>query len=378
MDKIKLITHNSFSGVNDLKTSCLYFDHVEVANHFRPYVLGEPNAKPTKHKNGKFYIPGKVHIQEHFITEEFKEHIKPLITEGLVSLKYEPYMVEEKFSPTQMTVGDPSLKVSSFILSSYPKFFKSVTSENKKENGNDTISFSGELQDEVVYANREFWDKKEDLMLHVFKYYGHLLSSFLRNLDNGEKILTTSELLNDILVDYYNSDDFKETKRKLIKELEIHPSIAFNAINLALPDVSKLPMEEVLEIRLRLKDELLSFKNYTKSLQLEFEGGGLDHSYIHSKSNEIVIAKIKPALDDLTRKLNDIEISTVSTLLKEIKDPKSYSPLLLSVTNNISSTYAILISLGLISFTTAIDQYRANKEIKNNGLYYLLKLKNYA
>ena len=381
MDRIKIISHNTFSGVDDLKTACLYFDHIEVANHFRPYILQEPNARPQKHKDGKYYVPGRLHIEEHFISSDFKHHIQPLIEQRLVSLKYEPYMTEEVVDKKKkyMAVGDPSLKLNSFVLTNYKKFFKTLEDKQyEDEHGQINIDIKGQLIEEVQEVSNELDRTKKEISNFIFKYYGHLISAFLRNLDKGEKLLTTSNLLHDFIIDYYNSHDFQETQVQLNKVLNLNPFIVFDAIKLAVPNLTQLSMEDVLDIRLKLKDELLAFKAYNKALQLEFELDGMDEKYLRSKSAEIVNVKIKPALEDLQRKLKDVNLSIPTTILKEVKDPKSYSPLILSFTNNISSTYAILVSLGLMSFSTAVDYYKAKKEIKQNGLYYLLKLKNYA
>gem|GEM_PF-2123224 len=381
MDCVKMISHNTYSGVDDLKTACLYFDLIEVANHFRPYILGDVNAKPQKHKDGKYYVPGRLHIEEHFISSEFKSHIQPLIEQGLVSLKYEPYMTEEIVDKKRkyMTVGDPSLKLNSFVLMNYKKFFKTVEDRQyEDEHGQIKIDIKGQMLDEVQEVSDELDKTKKETLNFVFKYYGHLASAFLRNLDKGEKLLTTSSVLHDFIVDYYNSPDFKETRGQLNKTLDLHPSIVFDAIKLAVPNLSRLSIDDVLDIRLKLKDELLAFKDYNKSLQLEFELDGMDEKYLRAKSIEIVNVKIRPALEDLERKLKDLNLSIPTSILKEVKDPKSYSPLLLSFTNNISNTYAILVSLGIISFSTAVDYYKAKREVKRNGLYYLLKLKNYA
>ena len=382
MDKIKFISHNAFSGINDLKTACLYFDHIEVANHFRPYILGEVNAKAEKHKNGKYYMPGKLHIEEHFIDADYKGHISPLIDAGLVSLKYEPYMTEEVVdkSKNYVAVGDPSLNLNSFLLMSYKRFFSEVHEEmGEDELGNKTISFKGPLLTETASVIGTLKGASKDTdMNFIYKYYGHLLSALLRNLDAGEKVISTSKILDHLLIDYYNNDDFQETRVKLGKELNLEPSIAFDAIRFALPNVSTLSMEDVLDIRDKLHSELESFRHYCKQLQLEFETAGVDSKYLRAKSTEIVAAKINPAVEDLSKKLKGLNLSIPLNLLKELKDPKSYSPLLLSFTNNISNTYAILISLGLMTFSTAVDYYRSKKEIKNNGIYYLLKLKNYG
>lgn len=381
MDSIKLISNNMFSGIHDLKTMCLYFDHIEVANHFRPYILGDPDAKPEKKDDGNYYLPGKLHIEEHFISNDYKNHLSTLINSGLVSLKYEPYMTEEVVDKSKkyLAVGDPSLNINSFLLMSYKDFFIEVKEEFGRDmNGNRTISFEGPLLPEAsaIVKNLKGKDRDTDINF-VFKYYGHLLSALLRNLDNGEKVITTSEILNNLLLGYYNSEYFQKVKKDINQAIEVEPAIAFNAVKMALPNVSLLSIEDTLELRHKLQDELEAFREYCKQLEFDLELNGTDPNYIRVKSKEFVENKIQPSLNDLKRSLQDINLNVPLKILEELKNPKSYSPLLLSINNNIANTYALLISMGLISFSVAMDYYKSRKKIKSDGLYYLLKLNKY-
>jgi hypothetical protein len=46
--------------------------------------------------------------------------------------------------------------------------------------------------------------------------------------------------------------------------------------------------------------------------------------------------------------------------------------------NNISNTLILLVSMGLITFNSALDYYSEKKELKGDGLYFLAKLKKSA
>jgi hypothetical protein len=146
-------------------------------------------------------------------------------------------------------------------------------------------------------------------------------------------------------------------------------------MKLGLPNISRLSSEDILELRCKLKDELSGFKSYLKNLQFDLKD--VDEKDMYFVSKQIVDAKLAPALNDLVSKIRDVRLNLPLNLLKELKDPKSYSPLILSFTNHISSTYSILISLGLMTLTAAIDHYKQSTEVKSNGLYYLLKLRTY-
>ena len=146
-----------------------------------------------------------------------------------------------------------------------------------------------------------------------------------------------------------------------------------DALKLALPNISHFPFEEVLRVREKANSELLEFRNELETFQFNLQEN-YSLQEIHLKSSEIVKHKLNPKLIDLKSKIENLNLSVPKLVLDQFKDPKSYSPLIGSFFGGIPAHIATLLSLGLITFSTAYDYITKRNEIKKNGLYYLIKL----
>ncbi len=368
MEKIKLISHNTLQGLNGIKTACLYFDQVEIPSYRKLFIKG--NVIPISNK-----IDNPVLISKTYFTENsFEEQLEPLIRSGLVKT-YIEFLSEHEVKSSMVN----GLIESDLLISEDANLAKSVVNnfhyifkmKEREFEGKGDWGVPNNFTKEVPGFIKSI---KHNRSVEAVKYYLQLLNMILKNIGNGEHCLTTSNALNRILQDYFNSNEFKVTHRNLSKEINVNPELAYEAIKLSIPNVGKLSFEEVIDLRTGLKDELSAFRVYMKNLQMELSSS-YDDKFISLKAKDVVETKINPSLTDLSRKLQGLKIDIPLKLLKEIKDPKSYSPLILSFSNTISSYYSILISMGLMSMSTAIDYYNSRKEIKNNSLYYLLKLK---
>jgi len=376
MDEVKLLTHNSIGSLDSIKMAALYFDKIKVST------FGTWYYKPEEGKKG-----GKLKYEYRFYEPTFIDHLHPLIKANIVEMSWEPFISFDRHSPIKTEQGTirggtfSNVVLSDIVMGNSAKYFEPDAKEvwTTGPDGNKLLHFEGEEVEEVKYLKKAFSIEKNKGLRHysevnLWEYFGTLLNAALKGIDEGKNILTTSGVLDEFLRIYFVSHFFTDTKKQLHLKLNVNPKIAFEAIKFNVPNLSRLSSEDVLEVRYKMNDELTAFKTYLTNLQLDLDNN-FDLKYISSRSKEIVEAKINPALQDITSKLKDIQLGTLTTILKEIKDPKSYSPLILTMTNDISSSYAILVSLGLMTLNTAIDHFKSKKEIKRNGLYYLLKLK---
>jgi hypothetical protein len=363
MQNIKLISHNTIDGLNGIKTAALFFDKIEIPDYSKLKIQGILN-----HSTNKLINP-LLKTNTYYKDECFHSHLQPLIDAKIVSL-YLEFLKDEDLQ------YDPITTKVTFKLSDDDSLNDAVEENmhyifkmKKIEKGTDTISLKNLYRKEVP----QFIASKEKSELDAVRYYIQLVKLILDNTSNGQQCMTTSIAVNNILHSYYNSTKFKDVYRKISREVEINPSLIFDTLNLSVPNLSKLSFEDVLEVRSRLSDELTAFKVYMKNFQLDLLQT-YDDKFISLKSNELVKLKIMPALDDLKRKLEGLNVNIPVKILQEVKDPKSYSPLLLTFSNNFATSYAVLVSLGIISLSTALEYTTNKKEIKSNGLYYLLKL----
>lgn len=102
---------------------------------------------------------------------------------------------------------------------------------------------------------------------------------------------------------------------------------------------------------------------------------GTEKKIILYDINTYIDNNIQPSLIELKNKIIKSKINVAQNFLDEIKDYKSYTPLICSLFIGIPKQIALLLSLGLIGVKMILKWKNENIDIKNNGLYYLYDLK---
>jgi len=127
-------------------------------------------------------------------------------------------------------------------------------------------------------------------------------------------------------------------------------------------------------MRHRLHDELLGFRREVADIHEEL----LDHYdplYISANAQAVVDHKIDRALDDIDRKIKYAKTGVLKKLFDEMRDPKSYAPLIGTLFDKVPLHIATMASLGLMGTSSAWEYVRNMDNIKESGLYYLIKLR---
>lgn len=81
-------------------------------------------------------------------------------------------------------------------------------------------------------------------------------------------------------------------------------------------------------------------------------------------------------VNDLEVKMKNLKSKTFRKFIEKMQNPKSYVPLIGTVVASMPMEYALLGPLGLITEQSYLEYQEEKGEITNNGLYFLLKLKN--
>jgi hypothetical protein len=365
MINTKYISNCTTNDIDEIKIASLYFDKIEVISNVLYSIEPVPDDQQNEEKN-----IGVIKGITHFVTEEYQKHIEVLINEDIVEIQSGENKSEDKLWNTID-------KTTENLLSSHPEFIFKESNIKKDVNGK-TISSTLQLTNEARNIHYDFVGPLEigsklDIDF-LYKYYGSLLSSFLLHISNGDQCLTSSDILNDFLRHCIKNEKLIELNNE-IKTEEVNPSLIMNALKLAVPNISAFPFDEVLETREKAKSELLEFRNELETFQFNLQEN-YSLSEINFRSAEIVKHKLNPSLIDLKRKIEDLNLSLPKTILDEFKDPKSYTPLLGSFVGGIPAHITAMLSLGLISISTAYDYILKRKDVKRNGLYYLISLEN--
>lgn len=365
MFKTKFVSNCLAENIEDVKIAALYFDQIDVVNQALYFIEPQDRNKPFE-QGGIGIIKG---IKE-FVTPDFKNNLKLLEENNVLNV-----IEEEKKSDLHKMIDEQTYR----ILDEAREFIYEESDIVFDETGRKT-SVQVKISPEAIEIHNYFVNPIEMGKLVDFsfllKYYSGLLSSLLFSMAIGDQTITSSTILNNYIKYNYKNNEIIESRTNMTEHCDISSKLAIEAIKVALPDVSSFSIEDILEMRFKLNDELLSFRDEMNRMQLELLSD-LDLKFIHMHTNEVVNARIKPSIDELKRKLTNSKINVSQKLINELKDPKSYTPLLGTVFNQIPFHLATLMSAGIIGISSALDYIKSQKEIKDNGLYYLISLNKY-
>ena len=86
--------------------------------------------------------------------------------------------------------------------------------------------------------------------------------------------------------------------------------------------------------------------------------------------------EIQKPLLDLENKMKNLKSKTFRKFVERMQNPRTYVPLIGTVVASMPIHYTLLSSLGLITGTSYLEYQEEKRGITNNGLYFLLKIKN--
>lgn len=352
------ISNCTLDQIDDLKIAALYFDRITTVEH-RLY-----NVERVSRDEGV------VKDIVHFVQNDFRAHTSFLASEGIIEYSDQAGSLKEALRKKMRIQSEKIISEAINVL----YLEENVVRNSKGDKVRAGFAFS---DPEVAAIHKAFlWPigigKTVDLGL-ITQYYTTLLESMLASLLSNNTSLTASKVLNRLIKYSYEKDAIKSLRERIVQDAGVTSALAYEAIKIALPDVSMFSFEDILEIRYQLRNELERFRR-----DMEKMNDGLiaaqDALYVVSNAEKIVKKNIAPALEDLNKKIKRARTGILRKLFDEIRDPKSYTPLIGTLFEQVPVHIAALLSLGLISTATAWDYLREMREIKESGLYYLIGL----
>lgn len=375
MKQVFFIAHNLNEYLDDIKIAALYFEKVYLLRHVKPIVEA---TEPSKNI-------GTFKLKPFFIQKEFDYSISLFEKEGIIEFIDEHFKEETESEEVVINgktlireaikIGDPSTPAGKIIACNYLEFFDKVDFDKKivKPDGTTQVTFGGVTKPEVNLVSKAL-KFPDDQMSTLLRYYGQLFSALINHLSAGDNCLSSSLIIDKFLKKLYYSPEMSNVRREFENQKCVIPKMAFESVKLVVPNISKVSVHDILEIRQKSKDELLQFREQIEKLHFELENSP-NEKYFLEHTDAIIKAKVRPAINELINRISSLKLKIPQRVLEEIKNPKSYAPLLLTLTDKISNTSALLVSLGLISLSTALEYFEKMKDIKRNGYYYLLKLR---
>jgi hypothetical protein len=337
-------------ATNEIKLLALYYDKINIVND----AVYSPKFDNT---DGQFKFTGTETLQ--FIPKTFMTDYKLLLDENLISVTKRDENQEDEYERKFAT------RISSLINSKHELIFPN----HPTEKGGKIIT--EEVYDIMKHMVDFEWDKPVDENF-IWWYYAFKLKWFLKLLMDGENCFSSSNNLNCLF------SEFIKESNKINDDLGMNgytKSLAFDALKISLPNPDSLSFEDILELKYRLKDELALF--YQTVNLIEIRNKQLFNTDL--KENEyqsIFFSEIQKPLNDLENKMKNLNSKTFRTFIDKMQNPKTYVPLIGTVVASLPVQYAVIASLGLTVGMSYMEYTEEKREIANNGLYFLLKLKN--
>lgn len=337
-------------ATNEIKLLSLYYEKINIVND----AVYSPKFDQS---NGQFNFVGVEDLQ--FIPKTFMTEYKLLIDENLISITKRDENQEDEYE------NKFANKISNLLNANLDLIFPNhPTKKNYK-------IITEEVYDIMKHMLGFEWGKPVERDF-IWWYYAFKLKWFLKLLMEGKNCLSSSNNLNSLF------SMFIQESNKFNDNLGTHghtKSLAFDALKISLPNPDLLSFEDILELKFRLKDELALF--YQTINSIEVKNKQLFNTNL--KNNEyqsIFFSEIQKPLTDLENKMKNLNNKTFRKFINKMQNPKTYVPLIGTVVASMPVHYALLTSLGLTTGTSYLEYKEEKREIKNNGLYFLLKLKN--
>ena len=360
MKSVNYFSHLSQKNIQDINAAALYFDQI-IINEFGFY---HPDGKleVTDEFDKSIIIP----VVIPFTQSIFKETLKIFENHGIIKYKVELSKPEDL---KNIVLGNNE-KVSELIGNNLNLI--GAVKETKLNNG--ILEYEIDFNEEAKYLLDTFLNKDERNGIAILLYYGRLLNSFINSFSKGRDVLSSSKFINEIFPKIDKSEKFQETVKVFKSEFSVVPDIPIEALKINLPDLGNFPCEEILNFKEKSKDELIAFRETLDEITFDFLSN-YSYSEISKNAQQIVNVKINPLVRDISKSLERNRSNFVLKILAAVQDPKSYTPLVLTLAPNIPGKIALMVSAGIISLKTGLEQYIEDKEIKNKGVYYLYKAK---
>lgn len=368
---IALSLNGDSSSLDVIKYCALYFDHISVDTPINVHTiipLERIKSKNKQHKYNMHFLP--------LYDVDLLTHVDLLKKEGILETSNPMWYSNEEsinsvaktivateiskhFTPGTISHVKTSKKRHSIEITGVPK---AITPEFVDSFNN--VFSENALNDLVKY---KLHGRKELSQFYcLLSLYSFLLNDIFCHICSSDNVATNSNFLNDIISTIYA--DMAKTNNH--KECQI----ALNALPILLPNIKDANMEDILEIRLNAADELIELRNYIDNLSQTIAS---ERFYTASPQElqQLLNQKVNPAIHQLERKMKDIKISAVQKFINNMANPMYYAPLLTSLFTNISVHQTLLASLGLITADSIMEYCKNKNSIKNDALYFSIKLR---
>lgn len=346
------------SSVNAIKLASLYFD--EVVLYERTLIEVEP-VEPVS--PGQTEGRGRVRALVSTIDGKLVEAIRPLIDENLVRIESDP--------PRHLLQLAQRESLRGAFLQAEDLLFK--YSEDRTEM---MVDLGEGVGVQEIHA-RLVGPIKMGGRFHIEAVGTYYEGLFVESIDaalRGESVLSSSSVLYKMIERAASGNALKSTRVAEVFPSYAQPRLAIDVLGATLMDSSVLDCGDVLEVRHQLRDELAAFRSELQRLQFDFtKEFGADKVFRDGRA--IADARLTPRVREIEGKVKSSRIRVLRRLLEALEKPGAYVPLVGSLFAGVPLEIAIGLSVGLISARVALEALEEHKLVANDGLFYLVKMK---
>lgn len=204
----------------------------------------------------------------------------------------------------------------------------------------------------------------------VKDYFADLAEvTLLTSIQHGSPIVTDSLVVNELFMNYLAKERLAE-RYNVSKQKTAF--LAQQVLREFLPNIKDAPVNEILEVRYKMRDELEAFRVAMSKLTSDIESNPWNED-IKLEVEKIIDTKIKPSVYELKNALTYSKHKAIQKVFENLKEPTTYVPLIGTVLSGISPSIALLSSMGLAGFKAIYDTYIENRTAKDaSGLVFLL------
>jgi hypothetical protein len=220
----------------------------------------------------------------------------------------------------------------------------------------------------VEFSKEDF---EERLYLLVQGYFSFLTDiSLSASTRHSSPILTDSLVVNELLQSYLAQD--RLIKRYNVSKLKT-TFLTQEVLQEFLPGIKDAPIDEILEVRFKMRNELEAFRIAMSKLSSDIQSCPWNQEMGY-ELNKIIETKVKPSVHELKNALEQAKWKALERVFENLKNPATYVPLVGTLLSGVQPSIALLSSVGLASFKAIYDSLLEKRATKNaNGLVFLLK-----
>lgn len=281
------------------------------------------------------------------ISDEIKKSIEVLVSESIAQIEEFKEDERDEQYTNMITFEDAFDDVA-------PRLVRNSGGNLGLEINPDLVKYLDEVQPKEMIRN----------------YFAFLAqTAFIKSVQYNVPTLTDSNLVNEML-----SHVIKTHKNDGINIAKIKSSfVAQRVLNEFVPNIGDSAIEDVLEVRYQLRNELEEFRASISKFSGRVRSDPWEMDVRHDV-DKIIETDIRPNLQNLKLSIRRSNLQLVRRTFHNLKNARTYLPFVATVLGNVEPCIAALASVGLAGFEALLDTIQEKRKVREkSGLVFLLK-----